>query len=107
VLQIGQSCFTPFRCIHERSVPTPKPGHGQLLVKVEGSSVNPCDVDYIEFGVGCNGGAGTLGMDLAGTVVAVGGGCERRKLTGTYSCFDIQSLTGWLWVSQGGRRRLG
>ena len=39
------------------------------LFKVEGSSVNPCD--YIEFGIGCNGGAGTLGMDLSGTIVSL------------------------------------
>jgi NADPH:quinone reductase-like Zn-dependent oxidoreductase len=67
----GLSCFTPFRCIGPRRVPTPQPGRDQALVKVAGSSVNPCDVDYIEFGVGCNGGAGTLGMDLSGTVVSL------------------------------------
>jgi NADPH:quinone reductase-like Zn-dependent oxidoreductase len=65
----GLSCFTPFRCISSRQVPTPTPGEGQALVKVAASSVNPCDVDYIELGFGCKGAAGTLGMDLAGTVV--------------------------------------
>jgi NADPH:quinone reductase-like Zn-dependent oxidoreductase len=60
--------------------------------------VNPCDVDYVEFGIGCSGGKGTrgrlqnrreprdhigpgtLGMDVAGTVVAVGDGVSRLKV---------------------------
>jgi NADPH2:quinone reductase len=50
-----------------------------VLIQVASSSVNPCDVDYLEFGVGCNGGSGVLGMDMAGTVVAVGEGCTRLK----------------------------
>jgi threonine dehydrogenase-like Zn-dependent dehydrogenase len=74
-------CFTPFsKCVHTRQVPTPKPGHGQALVQVGGSSVNPCDVDYLELGFGCSGGGGTLGMDLSGTVVSTGSGCDRLKV---------------------------
>ena len=64
-------CQTPFHCIKVESVPVPEPAEGQVLLAVKGSSVNPCDVDYIEFGVGCSGGGGVLGMDVAGTVVKV------------------------------------
>ena len=73
-------CKTPFTCVKTHSIRTPAPGEGEVLVAVAASSVNPCDVDYLEFGVGCSGGAGTLGMDMAGTVVAVGGGCSRLKV---------------------------
>jgi len=74
-------CFTPFTsCIKERTVAVPTPGPGMVLIKVEASSVNPCDVDYVEYGVGCSGGGGTLGMDASGTVAAVGSGVDRLKV---------------------------
>lgn len=74
-------CQTPFKCIHIVDEATPTGlSDGQVLVAVHGSSVNPCDVDYIELGIGCNGGKDALGMDLAGTVVAVGPGCTRLKI---------------------------
>ena len=53
-------CKTPFPCIKTEQKPTPVPGKGQVLIQVHASSVNPCDVDYIELGIGCNGGKGTL-----------------------------------------------
>ena len=74
-------CFTPFTsCIKTHTVDVPSPGRGQVLIESKGSSVNPCDVDYVEYGVGCSGGGGTLGMDMAGTVVAVGDGVDRLKI---------------------------
>lgn len=74
-------CFTPFTsCIKTHTVDVPSPGPGQVLIESKGSSVNPCDVDYAEYGVGCSGGGGTLGMDMAGTVVAVGAGVDRLKV---------------------------
>ncbi|MBI1917641.1 MAG: NADPH:quinone reductase [Planctomycetes bacterium] len=61
-------------------LPTPKPGQGEVLVRVAASSLNPIDV-YIR--------AGTVAMplpkpfipgcDLAGTVEAVGPGTRRFK----------------------------
>ena len=53
---------------------------GMVLVGVKASSVNPCDVDYVEYRVGCPGGAGTLGMDVSGVVVAVGSDVSRLKV---------------------------
>ena len=73
-------CMTPFSCVKTHTIQTPAPGQGQVLIAVAASSVNPCDVDFLEFGAGCSGGAGTLGMDMAGTVVAVGSGCSRLKV---------------------------
>ena len=73
-------CQTPFNCVKTRIIPTPTPKAGEVLIAVGGSSVNPCDVDYVEYGVGCPGAAGTLGMDAAGTIVAVGSGVDRLKV---------------------------
>jgi len=73
-------CGTPFKCVKTKVIKTPKPEAGEVLVAVASSSVNPCDVDYLEFGLGCSGGGGVLGMDVAGTVIAVGAGCKRLKV---------------------------
>ena len=55
----------------------PKPGSGQALVRVFGSSVNPVNVVLVEpmcEDFGCS--VGTLGTDIAGVVVAVGEECN-------------------------------
>ena len=62
--------------------------------KVGGSSVNPCDVDYLELGIGCSGGKGTLGMDMSGTVVAVGSGTTGRLKVGDQVWTDIGGGSG-------------
>lgn len=73
-------CQTPFNCVKTHTIATPTPGAGEVLIRVGASSVNPCDVDYVEFGVGCPGAAGTLGMDAAGTIVAIGSGVDLLKV---------------------------
>ncbi|MGD1068403.1 MAG: alcohol dehydrogenase catalytic domain-containing protein, partial [Vulcanimicrobiaceae bacterium] len=59
-----------------RTVPKPVPGKGEILVRIQASGVNPLDLKIRE-------GAGThaqvkppaiIGIDLAGTVAAVGPG---------------------------------
>jgi NADPH2:quinone reductase len=81
VFKSGLFCKTPFQdCVKQHTVPVPSPSAGQVLLKVAGSSINPCDVDYLEFGFGCSGGKGTLGMDAAGTIVAVGEDVRRLKV---------------------------
>ena len=73
-------CHTPFSCVKTYTATIPTPRKNQVLVKVAGSSVNPCEVDYLEDDLGCMGGGGSLGEDLAGTVVAVGADCTRLKV---------------------------
>lgn len=87
------SCSTPFDCVQSRRVPVPAPGKEQALLRVASSSVNPCDADYVEgsFG-GCSGGGGTLGSDVAGTVVKAGAGC--RLKTGDRVWADENGFTG-------------
>lgn len=87
-------CSAPFDCVQLYTTAVPTPGPRQLLVKVSGSSVNPCDVDYLEFGVGCGGGGGTLGMDVAGVVVAVGPEASGRFTVGDSVWADIAGGTG-------------
>jgi hypothetical protein len=63
-------------CALHHAVPVPKAGaSGQVLIKMNGSSVNPSDVDTVEYG-GCMTGCGA---DLSGTVVACQG-CNRLKV---------------------------
>lgn len=57
------------------SVPTPRAGFGKVLIRVNGSSVNPSDVDTVEGG-GCTNGCGA---DVSGTVVECVG-CKRLKV---------------------------
>lgn len=59
-------CGAPFDCVEIASVSTPKPVLGEILIKINASSVNPSDVDTVEGG-GCGKGCGA---DIAGTVVA-------------------------------------
>ena len=73
-------CSTPFSCVQTFTTAVPVPGAGQVLVKVAGSSVNPCGVDYLEYDMGCSGAGGVLGEDLSGTVVKVGAGVSRIKV---------------------------
>jgi len=73
-------CFTPFACVRTFNATVPVPGAGQLLVKMDATSVNPCGVDFLEYDFGCSGANGILGMDLSGEVVAVGSNCSRLKV---------------------------
>merc|ERR1719215_1281167 len=83
----GSSCSRPaWGCISEQTVPVPEPLAGQVLLRMQGSSVNPVNVDLVEPGCEklpkplgpCT--KGTLGDDGAGTVVAIGAGCSDFKV---------------------------
>jgi len=69
------ACNAPFPCVKVESVPTPRAGFGNVLIRVNGSSVNPSDVDTVEGG-GCTNGCGA---DVSGTVVECVG-CKRLKV---------------------------
>eukprot|EP00440_Ansanella_granifera_P053233 gb/GFBE01057709.1/.p1 GENE.gb/GFBE01057709.1/~~gb/GFBE01057709.1/.p1 ORF type:complete len:368 (+),score=64.22 gb/GFBE01057709.1/:1-1104(+) len=62
----------------EPAWPVPKPGKGQVLIRVAASSVNPVDWKLLEYPLGLAG-PKVLGFDVAGTIEAVGPGCERLK----------------------------
>src|SRR5688572_8394128 len=61
-------------------VPTPEPGDGQVLVKVEAAGVNPVDT-YLRTGIHAHAPElpYTPGKDGAGTVEKVGGGVASVK----------------------------
>lgn len=65
-----------------RDLPQPKPGHGQVLVQIAASGTNPLDAK-IRAGEAPHAKQdlpAILGMDLAGTVVAVGSGVEDFRI---------------------------
>ena len=64
-----------------KTVPTPKAS--QVLIAVNTSSVNPCDLDLMQSRVEADAAIllkKTLGFDVAGVVVAVGAACTRLKV---------------------------
>eukprot|EP00931_Biecheleriopsis_adriatica_P107527 TRINITY_DN81867_c0_g1_i1.p1 TRINITY_DN81867_c0_g1~~TRINITY_DN81867_c0_g1_i1.p1 ORF type:complete len:387 (-),score=42.77 TRINITY_DN81867_c0_g1_i1:104-1264(-) len=69
------ACQTPFNCVEVKSVAVPRPKQGQALIHVAATSVNPSDVDTVEFG-GCVLGCGA---DVAGTVVECPG-CTKLEV---------------------------
>ena len=73
-----------FSCVGSTtSAQIPAPAAGQILIKVAGSSVNPCDSDTVRGKPGCPlNAAGIPGGDVAGTVVKCPG-CTRLKVGDT------------------------
>jgi len=72
---IADSAHAPLRLA---SIPRPAPGAGQVLVKISASGVNPLDLK-IRAGQGAHARQAlpaVLGIDLAGTVEALGAGVE-------------------------------
>jgi len=69
-----------FDSIKIETIPTPVAGHGEVLVQVQASSVNPVDYKIIEANFANESLPITLGFDVAGTVVQVGEGCTRLKV---------------------------
>ena len=63
-----------------KSVPTPKPGPAQVLIKVESVSLAPFDWAVQSLGMVIEEYPAILGEDIAGTVVEVGEGVTRFKI---------------------------
>jgi len=63
--------------------PVPQPGHGQVLIRVAASSINPVDWKIMSSSL-LNAltlfGPKIMGFDVAGTIEAVGSGCSRLKV---------------------------
>merc|ERR1719345_66709 len=77
----GTPCEKPdWTCISEKTIVVPRPGAGQMLVKMMGASVNPINVDLVEplckpMPFPCSN--GTIGNDGSGVVSWMGeGGCD-------------------------------
>ncbi|KAG6833036.1 hypothetical protein H0H87_012047 [Tephrocybe sp. NHM501043] len=58
--------------LHER--PVPKPGHGQLLVRIESAGLNPVDWKVQKYGIFIETYPAIVGTDIAGFVEEVGEG---------------------------------
>src|SRR5690349_17782488 len=66
-----------------KRVPVPKPGRGQVLVKMHAAPCNPADLLYLEGRYGIDRPLPAIpGFEGSGTVVASGGGLLGRWLTG-------------------------
>jgi len=68
--------FSKVKLVNDQ--PVPRPGTGQVLVKVSASSVNP--IDWKILTPPFYPGPKVMGFDMAGTVVEVGLGCKRLKV---------------------------
>lgn len=71
--------FSKIKVINQK---IPKPGRGQVLIKVAASSVNPVDWKIMSMSAlraMTLLGPKTMGFDVAGTIEAVGSGCKRLK----------------------------
>ena len=81
-VHVSGQCGPPFACVTvSDSVPVPSPSPGMVLLRVGGSSVNPCDSDWVQGTPGCQYNSdGTPGGDVAGKVVAIGAGVTRLRL---------------------------
>ena len=74
VPQAGQTQLTQLRWM-ERPIPTPQAG--EVLVRTRAVGLNPVDYKVVEDGVAAWQYPHTLGLDVAGTVMAVGPGVTR------------------------------
>ena len=76
----------------------PVPGHGEILIKVTASSVNPVDWKITTGGLGL-GFPHVLGFDVAGIVAALGPtGCNRLKVGD-----EVWADLGKTWPLRGGQ----
>jgi len=80
VVKIGKGkAEGDFSKVRVRDRDVPKPGYGQVLIRVVASSVNPVDWKLLTKGVGFFG-PKVLGFDVSGTIEDVGSGCTRLKV---------------------------
>lgn len=60
-------------------IPVPKPGQGQVLIKIIATSLNPVDWKIKTHGLFLEKYPAILGTDIAGVVEEVGGGVDEWK----------------------------
>lgn len=80
-----------------QEVPVPRPGPGQMLVRMAASPVNPSDLMTVkgEYGIGANY-PFVPGLEGSGTVVATGGGLMARWMLGKRVA--LATGAGGLWA---------
>lgn len=97
--QFHADAFEAIRGLHVVEKPTPKPGPGQVLIKVEASPCNPSDILLLQALYGTK---KTLplvpGWEGSGTVVAHGGGFLPWWLMGKRVACAIQTDIDGLWA---------
>ena len=59
-----------------RSAPVPKPGPGEILIKVQAAALNPADWKIHKYGVIVDKFPAILGLDIAGDVEEIGEGVK-------------------------------
>lgn len=71
----------PAEALHPASIPTPKPGPGQVLIRVAAAGINRPDVLQRNGGYAPPPGAPeTMGLEVAGEIAGVGEGAPRWKV---------------------------
>lgn len=94
-----QDAVEAIRGLRVVEIPTPKPGPGQVLIKVEASPCNPSDILLLQ---GLYGKKKTLptvpGWEGSGTVVAHGGGFTAWWLMGKRVACAIQTDLNGMWA---------
>ncbi|RXW17953.1 hypothetical protein EST38_g7897 [Candolleomyces aberdarensis] len=61
----------------DTTIPIPKPGKDEVLVKIKSTALNPVDAKMRNFGLVYGGYPGILGLDIAGDVVELGDGVAK------------------------------
>ena len=78
------------------TIPTPKPGHGEVLIRVRMSPINPSDVSFLKGMYGRPRVAGApAGFEGVGDVVASGGGLMAKRLVGKRVAFYAGVSGAW------------
>ncbi|KAG9103999.1 hypothetical protein FRC06_006263 [Ceratobasidium sp. 370] len=83
-----------------RTVPVPRPGAGDVLVRVAASTVHALDFKILRYGIIAQEWPFTGGNEFAGTVVAVGLGVEKlqvndRIIASTVGFIEGNQVSGW------------
>lgn len=79
--------------------PVPKPGRGEVLIRVAASPVNPSDLHFLEGQYAYRKQLPTVpGIEGSGQVVAVGGGLLARRLAGKRVAFAVASEASGSWA---------
>src|ERR1700728_2921491 len=84
-------------------VPVPQPGADQVLIRVAASSLNPLEYKLAELNFLGRTPPVVLGLDVAGVVVAVGGGVTGLAVGDAVAALaDLNGNGGWIATGESG-----